>query len=151
RTRPSGHPGHFASSGDGCRKKGAPGRTCACGRRLWHKGYAGRNVLTAAGVIRLERLYGACPPRDTSRYPSDDRLGLTGFVSPHARKLLSLAGASWSFAGAAGHLAEFCGLRTCDQTIRTVCFEEAGLLADWLHSDPAAGAPFAAAAGDIEF
>jgi hypothetical protein len=32
-----------------------------------------------------------------------------------------------------------------------VCHEEAGLLADWLHADPAAGAGFAAAAGDIEF
>ncbi|HYT91371.1 MAG TPA: ISLre2 family transposase, partial [Gemmataceae bacterium] len=81
----------------------------------------------------------------------DDRLGVTGFVSPQAKKLLSLAGASWSFAGAAGHLAEFCGLRTCDQTIRAVCYEEAGLLADWLHTDQAAGAGFAAAAGDIEF
>jgi hypothetical protein len=74
-----------------------------------------------------------------------------GFVSPQARKLLSLAGASWSFAGAAGHLAEFCGLRTCDQTIRRVCYEEAGLIADWLHTDPAAGGGFAAAGGDIEF
>jgi hypothetical protein len=64
---------------------------------------------------------------------------------------LSLAGASWSFAGAAGHLAEFCGLHTCDQTIRAVCYAEAGLLADWQHADPAAGAGFAAAAGDVEF
>jgi hypothetical protein len=99
----------------------------------------------------LDRLYLVCPRCGPSRYPLDDRLGLTGFVSPQARKLLSLAGASWSFAAAAGHLAEFCGLRTCDQTIRTVCYEEAGLLADWLHTDPTAGAGFAAAAGDIEF
>ena len=77
-------------------------------------------------------------------------MGVAGFVNPHARKLLTLAGASWSFAGAAAHRAEFCGIRTCDQTIRAVCFEEAGLMADWLHHDPAAGAAFAAAAGDIE-
>lgn len=76
---------------------------------------------------------------------------MAGFVSPHARKLLTLAGASWSFAQAAEHLAAFCGLRTCNQTIRSVCFEEAGLLADWLHGDPAAGAAFAAADGPIEF
>jgi hypothetical protein len=76
---------------------------------------------------------------------------VTDFVSPHARKLLSLAGASWSFAAAADHLAEFCGLRTCDQTIRRVCHEEAGLLADWLHGGTAAGAGFAQAAGDVEF
>jgi hypothetical protein len=64
---------------------------------------------------------------------------------------LCLAGASWSFAAAAEHLAEFCGLRTCDQTIRAVCYQEAGLLADWLHTDKAIGAGFAAATGDIEF
>ena len=101
--------------------------------------------------MRLQRLYLVCPRCGTSRYPLDDRLGLEGFVSPQARKLLSLAGASWSFAGAAGHLAEFCGLHTCDQTIRAVCYQEAGRMAGWLHADPAAGADFARAAGDIEF
>jgi hypothetical protein len=107
--------------------------------------------LTAAGDVRLRRLYLICPRCGASRYPLDDRLGVTGFVSPHARKLLSLAGASWSFASAAAHLAEFCGLRTCDQTIRAVCYAEAGLLANWLHADKAAGAGFAQAAGDVEF
>jgi hypothetical protein len=99
----------------------------------------------------LQRLYCVCPRCGARRYPLDERLGLTGFVSPHARKLLSLAGASWSFAAAAEHLADFCGLRTCDQTIRAVCHEEAGLMADWLHADKAAGVGFAAAGGDIEF
>jgi hypothetical protein len=42
-------------------------------------------------------------------------------------------------------------LRTCDQTVRAVCFAEAGLLAGWLHTDKAAGAAFAAAGGDTEF
>src|SRR5262249_41050668 len=69
--------------------------------------------------------------------------------SPQATKLLCLAGASWSFAGAARLLAEFCGLRTCDQTIRAVCYAEAGRLADWLHGDPHVGAAFAPAAGGI--
>ncbi len=107
--------------------------------------------MTAAGDVRLRRLYLVCPRCGQSRYPLDDRLGVAGFVSPHARKLLSLAGASWSFAAAAQHLAEFCGLRTCDQTIRAVCYAEAGLLADWLHTAKAAGAGFAGARGDVEF
>jgi hypothetical protein len=64
---------------------------------------------------------------------------------------LCLAGTSWSFDRAAQHLAEFCGLRTCDQTIRAVCHEEATRLADWLHGDPQAGVAFAAAAGAVEF
>src|SRR4051794_34225752 len=124
---------------------------CSCGRRLWNKGQAGRNLLTAAGDVRLERLYLLCPRCGSSRYLLDERLGLTGFVSPQARKLLCLAGASWSFAGAAEHLTEFCGVRTCTQTIRAVCYAEAGLLADWLHTDAAAGAGFAAADGAIDF
>jgi len=106
--------------------------------------------LTAAGHIRLERLYLVCPHCGISRYPLDDRLGIDGFVSPQARKLLTLAGASWSFARAAAHLTEFCGIRTCDQTIRAVCHEEAGRLADWLHSGKEVGAGFAAAVGDVE-
>ncbi len=118
---------------------------------MWPKGAAGRNILTVAGDVRLVRLYLVCPRRGHSRHPLDERLGVAGFVSPHARKLLSLAGASWSFAAAAGHLAEFCGVRTCNRTIRTVCYEEAGLLAGWPHDGPAAGAGFAAAAGDVEF
>jgi len=64
---------------------------------------------------------------------------------------LCLAGTSWSFDRAARHLAEFCGLRACDQTIRAACHEEAEPLADWLHSDPRAGVAFAAAGGAVEF
>jgi hypothetical protein len=139
------------SQAEAAEKKGAPGRACACGRRLWNKGTAGRNVLTAAGAIRLERLYVVCPRCRAGRYPLDDRLGLDGFVSPQARKLLCLAGASWSFAAAAEHLKELCGLATCGQTVRAVCHREAGLMADWLHAGAAAGAAFAAAEGDVEF
>jgi hypothetical protein len=62
-----------------------------------------------------------------------------------------LAGASWSFDRAATLLADFCGLRTSDQTIRAACHQEAGPLADWLHSDPQAGAAFAGATGAVEF
>jgi len=101
--------------------------------------------------VRLQRLYAVCPRCGHSRHPLDDRLGPEGFVSPHARKLLTLAGASWSFGRAAAHLAEFCGPRTCDQAVRAVCHEEAGRMADWLHADRAAGAGFAAAGGDVEF
>src|SRR5262249_44144441 len=110
-----------------------------------------RTVLPAGGGAPVTRLYLVCPRCRGSHYPLDERLGLTGFVSPQAGKLLTLAGASWSFDRAAEHLAEFCGLRTCDQTIRRVCYEEAGLLAAWLHTAKAAGAGFAAASGDIDF
>lgn len=71
----------------------------------------------------VRRLYLVCPRCHTSLYPLDERLGITDFVSPHAQKLLCLAGTSWSFGQAAQHREEFCGLRTCDQTIRQVCHQ----------------------------
>jgi hypothetical protein len=117
----------------------------------WDKGRIGRTVLTAAGDVRLQRLYLACPRCEHRAYPLDQRLGITGFVSPQAQKLLCLAGTSWSFDRAAALLVEFCGLRTCDQTIRAACHQEAAPLADWLHNDPQAGVAFAAAEGAVEF
>jgi hypothetical protein len=107
--------------------------------------------LTAAGAARLTRLSLACPRCRQARYPLDERLGLTGFVSPHAQRLLCLAGASWSFDRAAAHLKEFCGLVVCDNTIRRVCHDHGGAAREWQRDDPAAAAPFRAAGGDVEF
>jgi hypothetical protein len=101
--------------------------------------------------VRLRRLYLVCPRCGTSRHPLDERLGLAGFVSPQAQRLLSLAGASWSFDRAAANLKEFCGLSVCDNTIRSVCHRHGGALRDWQRDDPRAGAAFRAAAGDVEF
>ena len=79
------------------------------------------------------------------------RLGLTGFVSSAAQRLLCLAGAGWSFDRAADHLREFCGLRVCDNTVREVCHRHGGAMRDWQRHDPAAPAVFRAAGGDVEF
>lgn len=68
-----------------------------------------------------------------------------------AERLLCLAGGSWSFDRAASLLAEFCGLKVADNTIRAVCQQQAGQMADWQHATPAAQEPFRAAAGDAEF
>ena len=92
-----------------------------------------------------------CPHCRASRHPLDDRLGLAGFVSPAAQRLLCLAGASWSFDRASAHLRELCGLAVCDNTIRRVCHEHGGAARDWQRDDPAAAAAFRAAAGEVEF
>jgi len=100
--------------------------------------------------VGLRRLYLTCRHCGTSRYPLDARLGLTGFVSPQAQRLVCLAGASWSFDRAAALLKEFCGLSLCDNTVRRVCHEHGGAGRDWQRADPAAARPFRAAAGDVE-
>ena len=107
--------------------------------------------MTAAGVIQVERIYFTCATCRTGEYLLDQRLGMEGYVSPQARRLLCLAGASWSFAGAAGHLREFCGLSTSERTIREACQAAGHALATWQRTDPAAWQPFRAAEGEIEF
>jgi WD40 repeat protein len=42
----------------------------------------------ASGDIRLQRLYCLCPRCGARRYPLDERLGISGFVSPHATLFL---------------------------------------------------------------
>lgn len=100
--------------------------------------------------MRLARLYLVCRRCGTARHPLDDRLGIAGFVSPAAQRLLCLAGASWSFDRAAANLKELCGLSVCDGTVRAVCHEHGGAMRDWQRDEPAAGEAFRAAAGDVE-
>jgi hypothetical protein len=102
-------------------------------------------------VVRLTRLYLVCPRCRTARHPLDERLGVAGFVSPHAQRLLCLAGASWSFDRASANLKEFCGLSACDNTIRSVCQGHGGAMRDWQRDDPAASAGFRSAGGEVEF
>jgi len=92
-----------------------------------------------------------CSACGTSHYPLDERLGVGGFVSPTAQRLVCLAGASWSFDRASANLKEFCGLSVCDNTIRAVCHEHGGVMRDWQRDDPRASTAFRTADGDVEF
>lgn len=65
--------------------------------------------------------------------------------------MAALAGASWSFDRASKHMKELCGWSVSDKTIRTVCHERAGLMAEWERDNPEAHKPFHAAQGDAEF
>ena len=99
----------------------------------------------------LSRLYLVCPRCRLTRHPLDERLGISGFVSPQAQRLLCLAGASWSFDRSSANLREFCGLVVCDNTIRAVCHEHGGAMRDWQRDDPRASSAFRTADGDVEF
>lgn len=81
-------------------------------------------MTTALGPIRLSRRYtwsaelGGC-------HPADDALGLDGFLTPHARRLLTLAGVEHSFDRAHRMLREFCGWTVDAETIRQTTHAEA--------------------------
>jgi hypothetical protein len=107
--------------------------------------------LTAAGHVRLERVYFVCRACRAGTHPLDERLGVSGSTTEGAERLLCLAGASWSFDAAAANLEEFCGLRASDNTVRKVCLGRAERVERWRQNDPAANRSFREAAGEAEF
>lgn len=107
--------------------------------------------MTAIGTLTLRRAYFVCPACRAADCPLDARAGLTGYLTAAARRLVCLAGGSWSFDAAAGHLATFCGIAVSDEFIRRTTLQEGAKVAAWQATAPAAAAGFAAAAGDAEF
>ncbi len=101
--------------------------------------------------MALSRLVLRCIACGDTVLAWDARLGLTGYFSPQARRLVCLAGVSWPFGKAQDHLHEFSGLRVSAEAIRQASHGEAVTLAAWRAEAAEAVADFQAASGDIEF
>jgi hypothetical protein len=101
--------------------------------------------------VTIRRAAFACRACRARSLPLDERLGVDGLVSPQAQRLLCLAGAEQSFERAARLLRELAGLHICDNTVRGACDRHGGLMRAWQRDDPAAGAAFREAEGDVEF
>jgi len=102
-------------------------------------------------VVKLVRAYFECAPCQQSGYPLDDRLGLEGRYSRNAQRLICLAAASWSYDISSQRLAEFCGLKVSDTTIRKVSQEHGATANQWLRTEPKAVREFREEQGEIEF
>lgn len=103
------------------------------------------------GKVVLQRTNLVCRSCRLSAMPLDDRLGLTEYLSPQAKRLCCLAGGSWSFDKASAHLHNFCGLDVSDECIRQVTFQLAPQLKEFATTEPEATDSFQAAEGEIEF
>jgi hypothetical protein len=101
--------------------------------------------------VTLKRVAFTCRRCRQHAHALDDRLGLEGFVSPRAQRLLCVVGAEWSFARCARYLRDLAGLVVCDNTIRKVCDRHGGLMRVWQREDPEASRQFREASGDVEF
>jgi hypothetical protein len=96
-------------------------------------------------------VYFDCRRCAAGAYAADDALGIAGGQSRQARRLLCLAGTSWSFAVASDHLRQMCGLVVAANTVRNVCQAEAGQVEQWQASAPQATAEYAKSRGEVEF
>ena len=106
--------------------------------------------MTALGRSGLRRTYFACPGCGQGGAHVDRRLGLDGFLTRQATRLVCLTGGRAGFAAAAGMLAACCGWAVSDETIRSACEGQSGRVAEF-HATAAAVAGFAEAAGEVEF
>jgi hypothetical protein len=107
--------------------------------------------MTALGAVVLWRAYFSCPACRLGGYLVDRFLGLEGFLTRQATRLVCLLGGQHSFAAAERLLTECCGWKVSDERIRQACQAEAPRIAAFRADSPAVPAAFAAAAGDVEF
>lgn len=105
------------------------------------------------GQIEVNRRYYYCRKCQESAIPFDRWSGLNseGMTTPAARRMLSLAGMSWSFDTASEHLEELCLLKVSNDTIRRVSEEEGQAAKDWIARSDAPAKAFGAAEGEQEF
>lgn len=109
-------------------------------------------MLTTVGEMTVHRSYFACPACGASQTPLDAWAGIgRRMVSEHARRVLAVAGSSWSFEQASKKLAELCRMRVSNDTIRAVCDEEGERAGRWARTDDAPAKTLANAAGAWEF
>lgn len=106
------------------------------------------------GEVEVSRRYYSCRKCHENQTPFDAWSGLTaaaGMTTPAARRMLALAGMSFSFDTASDRLAELCLLKVSNDTIRRVSEAEGEAAQQFLASADAPVQAFAKAKGDVEF
>jgi hypothetical protein len=104
------------------------------------------------GEVEVTRRYYSCRKCRENVTPFDAWSGLgPGMTTPAARRMLSLAGMSFSFDTAAERLAELCLLKVSNDTIRRVSEEEGEAAQQFLAASDIPGKAFAKGKGDVEF
>ena len=125
---------------------------CACGAKAYFKRRVDKCLLTVVGEVEVSRRYYRCGTCGESCVPLDRWAGLRdGMSTPAARRMLSLAGMSWSFDTASDRLAELCLLRVSNDTIRKVSEEEGHAVQQWIKNSSRPAEVFKQGGGDAEF
>jgi hypothetical protein len=107
--------------------------------------------MTALGLIVVWRVYFTCEACGLGGYFVDRLLGLEGYLTRQATRLVCLLGGRNSFAAAERLLDECLGRKISDERLRRACEAESSRIADFRANSPAVTQVFAEAAGDVEF
>ena len=107
--------------------------------------------MTALGAIVLWRTYFSCNSCGLGGYAADRVLGVEGFLTRQATRLICLLGGQNSFAVTERLLSECCGWTISDERIRQACQAESPRIASFRADSPTVAKAFADAPGDVEF
>jgi hypothetical protein len=109
--------------------------------------------LSSVGHVAVPRRYYYCRHCKAGQTPWEVWAGIGGThrVTPHARRMIVLAGSRSSFDEASQHLKELSALRVSNDLVRRVCDEEGKAVQQWMNRSPRPRTAFEKAAGHIEF
>jgi hypothetical protein len=126
---------------------------CACGKSASFKRCQEKNILSGVGHIAIPRRYYACRHCRAKQTPWESWAGVSGAhrVTPHARRMIVLAGSGCSFDESERNLKELCHLCVSNDVVRRVCDEEGEAVRKWMNQAPEMKQAFDAAEGVVEF
>lgn len=126
---------------------------CSCGKAASFKRCKEKSILSSVGHLAVPRRYYACRHCKAKQIPWERWAGVTGAhrVTPHARRMIVLAGSGVSFDESERNLKELCHLRVSNDLVRRLCDEEGKAVRAWMNDAPQVKQAFDAAAGAVEF
>jgi hypothetical protein len=126
---------------------------CRCGQSASFRRCKEKNILSSVGHIAIARRYYACRHCKLKQTPWERWAGVSGMhrVTPHARRMVVLAGSGCSFDEAARNLKELCHLQLSNDVVRRVCDEEGKSVQGWMNHSPELKKAFDSAQGGVEF
>ena len=122
---------------------------CACGKNASFKRCKPKTILSSIGHLCVQRRYYACRHCRAKQIPWESWAGVSGThrVTPHARRMIVLAGSGCSFDEASRNLKELGHILLSNDVVRRVCDEEGKAIQQWMNQSPEPQKAFAAAGG----
>jgi hypothetical protein len=126
---------------------------CSCGKAASFKRCKEKTILSSVGHIIVPRRYYICRSCKAKQTPWESWAGVSGThrITPHARRMVVLAGSGCSFDEAERNLKELCHLQLSNDVVRRVCDEEGKAVQRWMNQSPDPKKAFDAAEGVVEF
>ncbi len=117
------------------------------------RGMVEKTYITCVGEVTVGRRYYASRDCGDKTIPWDDWAGIPQGhkLTMQARRMVTLAGSSFSFDEASEKLFELCHLRISNDVVRRVCNAEGEEAREWLKESSAPAEAMARAQGELEF